>query len=100
MLLDLRRMVFAKFQHLPIAFHENFTSGRVISRLTSDPDALNELIDKPEALAFPRISNWAGREPLNFPPLAVRRQVAIAVTWGWYSIKRLIRGRASAGLGR
>ena len=45
MLLNLRRMVFAKFQALPLAFHENYTSGRVISRLTSDPDALNDLID-------------------------------------------------------
>ena len=45
MLLDLRRLVFAKFQALPLAFHENYTSGRVISRLTSDPDALNDLID-------------------------------------------------------
>jgi len=45
MLLDLRRLVFAKFQSLPLAFHENYTSGRVISRLTSDPDALNDLID-------------------------------------------------------
>ena len=45
MLLDLRRLVFAKFQSLPLAFHENYTSGRVISRLTSDPDSLNDLID-------------------------------------------------------
>ena len=45
MLLNLRRMVFTKFQALPLAFHENYTSGRVISRLTSDPDALNDLID-------------------------------------------------------
>ncbi|MEZ0113760.1 ATP-binding cassette subfamily B protein [Catenulispora sp. EB89] len=45
MLLNLRRMVFSKFQALPLAFHENYTSGRVISRLTSDPDALNDLID-------------------------------------------------------
>jgi ABC-type multidrug transport system fused ATPase/permease subunit len=45
MLLDLRRLVFSKFQALPLAFHENYTSGRVISRLTSDPDALNDLID-------------------------------------------------------
>jgi ABC-type multidrug transport system fused ATPase/permease subunit len=45
MLLDLRRLVFSKFQSLPLAFHENYTSGRVISRLTSDPDALNDLID-------------------------------------------------------
>src|SRR4029078_5445710 len=46
------------------------------------------------------MSSWAAREPLNFPPLAVRRQVAMAVTWGWYSMKRLILGRASAGRGR
>jgi ABC-type multidrug transport system fused ATPase/permease subunit len=45
MLLNLRRRVFNKFQALPLAFHENYTSGRVISRLTSDPDALNDLID-------------------------------------------------------
>src|ERR1041384_2761518 len=45
MLLNLRRLVFTKFQALPLAFHENYTSGRVISRLTSDPDALNDLID-------------------------------------------------------
>ena len=45
MLLNLRRRVFIKFQALPLAFHENYTSGRVISRLTSDPDALNDLID-------------------------------------------------------
>ena len=45
MLLNLRRRVFTQFQALPLAFHENYTSGRVISRLTSDPDALNDLID-------------------------------------------------------
>ena len=45
MLLELRRRVFQQFQALPIAFHERYTSGRVISRLTNDLDALNDLIN-------------------------------------------------------
>ena len=44
-LLELRRRVFNQFQRLPIAFHEKYTSGRVISRLTSDLDALNDLVE-------------------------------------------------------
>ena len=46
MLLTLRRKVFSHVQRLPLAFHEHYTSGRVISRLTSDVDALNELLDE------------------------------------------------------
>ncbi len=44
-LLDLRERVFAHFQQLSIAFHERYTSGRVISRLTSDLEAINELLE-------------------------------------------------------
>ena len=44
-LLDLRRRVFDHVQRLSLAFHERYTSGRVVSRLTSDVDALNELLD-------------------------------------------------------
>ena len=46
MLLDLRRRVFDHVQRLSPAFHERYTSGRVISRLTSDVDALDELLDE------------------------------------------------------
>jgi ATP-binding cassette subfamily B protein len=45
LLLDLRRRVFAHFQVLSLSFHERYTSGKVISRLTSDLDAINELLD-------------------------------------------------------
>ena len=45
-LLALRRKIFSHVQRLPLAFHERYTSGRVISRLTSDVDALNELLDE------------------------------------------------------
>jgi ABC-type multidrug transport system fused ATPase/permease subunit len=44
-LYDLRTRVYDHFQRLSPAFHERYTSGRVISRLTSDVDALGELLD-------------------------------------------------------
>jgi ATP-binding cassette, subfamily B, bacterial len=44
-LLDLRRRIFDHVQRLSPAFHERYTSGRVIARLTSDVDALDELLD-------------------------------------------------------
>ncbi|MGH3931749.1 MAG: ABC transporter ATP-binding protein, partial [Pseudonocardiaceae bacterium] len=44
-LLDLRERVFAQVQRLSLAFHERYSSGRVISRLTSDLDSLQELLD-------------------------------------------------------
>lgn len=43
-LLELRTRVFAHFQRLSLSFHERYTSGRVISRLTSDLDAISELL--------------------------------------------------------
>src|ERR1700712_4962098 len=39
-LLVLRQRVFAHFQKLSLSFHEKYTSGRVISRQTSDVDAI------------------------------------------------------------
>ncbi|HEU0087232.1 MAG TPA: ABC transporter ATP-binding protein [Pseudonocardiaceae bacterium] len=45
-LLDLRERVFAQIQRLSLAFHERYTSGRVISRLTSDLDSLQDLLDE------------------------------------------------------
>jgi len=44
-LLDLRRRVFRHTQRLSLEFHESYTSGRIISRQTSDLDALRELLD-------------------------------------------------------
>ncbi|MFD2795262.1 ABC transporter ATP-binding protein [Promicromonospora vindobonensis] len=44
-LLDLRRRVFRQTQRLSLEFHESYTSGRIISRQTSDLEALRELLD-------------------------------------------------------
>jgi ABC-type multidrug transport system fused ATPase/permease subunit len=43
-LLDLRKLLFAHIQELSLSFYERYTSGRIISRLTSDIEALNELL--------------------------------------------------------
>jgi ATP-binding cassette subfamily B protein len=44
-LLDLRQRIFTHTQKLSLEFHEKYTSGRVISRQTSDLDAIKELLD-------------------------------------------------------
>ncbi|WP_402465510.1 ABC transporter ATP-binding protein [Isoptericola aurantiacus] len=44
-LFELRRRVFRHTQRLSLEFHESYTSGRVISRQTSDLEALRELFD-------------------------------------------------------
>ena len=43
-LLELRRRTFRHFQKLDVAFHDRYTSGRVVSRLTNDIDAIQELL--------------------------------------------------------
>ncbi|WP_445163651.1 ABC transporter ATP-binding protein [Mycobacterium sp. Dal123C01] len=43
-LLDLRRRVFRHFQRLDIAFHERYTTGRVVTRLTNDVEAVDDML--------------------------------------------------------
>lgn len=43
-LLEIRRRLFKHFQALDVKFHDRYTSGRVISRLTNDIDAIMELL--------------------------------------------------------
>jgi ATP-binding cassette subfamily B protein len=45
MLFQVRRRVFRHFQVLSPAFHDSYTSGRVISRQTSDVDAIYEMLE-------------------------------------------------------
>lgn len=55
-LLDLRRRVYRHFQRLSLGFHERYTSGKVISRLTSDVDSISELTDGLEDLLLAGLS--------------------------------------------
>src|SRR5690606_24032232 len=45
LLLDLRQRVYRHFQKLSISFHEKYTSGRMVARLTSDMDTIAELVE-------------------------------------------------------
>lgn len=44
-LLTIRRRLFGHFQKLDVAFHDRYTSGRVVSRLTSDVEAIAEMVN-------------------------------------------------------
>lgn len=44
-MLDLRGRIFRHTQRLSLEFHESYTSGRIISRQTSDLDTIRELLD-------------------------------------------------------
>ena len=44
-LLELRRRLFAHFGRLDVAFHDRYTSGRVVSRSTNDIEAIQEMLE-------------------------------------------------------
>ena len=44
-MLELRKRIFRHTQRLSLEFHESYTSGRIISRQTSDLDTIRELLD-------------------------------------------------------
>jgi len=44
-LLELRRRVYRHFQRLDIAFHDRYTSGRVVSRSTNDVEAIQDMLE-------------------------------------------------------
>ncbi len=44
-MLDLRTRIFLHTQRLSLEFHESYTSGRIISRQTSDLESISELLD-------------------------------------------------------
>ncbi|MGV0738427.1 ABC transporter ATP-binding protein [Mycobacterium syngnathidarum] len=44
-LLELRRRVFRHFGRLDVAFHDRYTSGRVVSRSTNDVEAIQDMLE-------------------------------------------------------
>ncbi len=43
-LLTLRRRLYRQFQRLDVGFHDTYTSGRAVSRMTSDVEAVQQLV--------------------------------------------------------
>jgi ABC-type multidrug transport system fused ATPase/permease subunit len=74
LLLDLRQRVYRHFQRLSIGFHERYTSGRMVARLTSDMDSISELVDggiDDLVLAALSVLSIAGILLVLDPPLAL-----------------------------
>ncbi len=69
--LELRQRLFAHFQRLPVAFHEHYTSGRVISRQVSDVNAISDLfedgLDSLVSAVFSLLLVGAGMLLLDWP---------------------------------
>ena len=99
-LFDLRRRAFDHIQGLSVAFHEKFTSGRVISRLTSDVDTLTELLDSGLDGLLTAVLNIAAISVLLFfldVPLALIVICSLVPQWflfSWFS------GRATGAFRR
>jgi ATP-binding cassette, subfamily B, bacterial len=107
--LGLRQRLFAHFQQLSVSFHEDYTSGRVISRQTNDIDAISALFeDGLDSLVSAVLSlvlvgagmlllDWplglvvlAGFGPLVWLTAWFRRESAIAYRRGRESIAQVI----------
>lgn len=88
--LDLRRRLFAQFQRLPVSFHERYTSGRVISRQTSDVDSIEDLFDEGldslVSATFSLLLVGAGMLLLDWPLALVVMAGFAPLTWltAWF----------------
>lgn len=101
MLLDLRVWVFRHTQRLSLDFHETYTSGRIISRQTSDLEALRELLDSGISslasgllfMAFTAITVFA----LDWPSGLIMLAAAVPMLFlaRWYQVRSQRAYRAS-----
>lgn len=74
-LLNLRRQVFRHLQRLDIAFHDRYTTGRVVSRLTNDVQFIEDML----AMAFDNLIT-AGLMPLGTAVLLVALDWRLGLT--------------------
>ena len=88
--LDLRQRLFAHFLRLPVAFHEKYTSGRVISRQVSDIDSISDMFDEGldslVAAAFSLLLVGTGMLLLDWPLALVVMAGFVPLIWlsAWF----------------
>jgi ATP-binding cassette subfamily B protein len=98
-LFELRRRAFDHVQSLSVSFHERFTSGRVISRLTSDIDTLNELLEAGLDGLLTALFNVAAISVILFfldVPLAlvaIASLVPVYLSYRWYTARAALAFR-------
>ncbi|MRG61096.1 ATP-binding cassette domain-containing protein [Agromyces sp. CFH 90414] len=92
-LIDLRTRVFLHTQKLSLEFHESYTSGRIISRQTSDLDAIRELLDEGLTLLVRGVTYMvfmAGALIIFDPPSALVLLVALVplgILTRWFQVR-------------
>jgi ATP-binding cassette subfamily B protein len=103
-LLDLRGRIFRHAQALSVDFHERYTSGRLISRSTTDVESLRELLDEglqelvTVILSFVYISAMLLWLDLGVGAVAVASLVPLYALVRWYQRRagRVYRARSTA----
>ncbi|MDQ0751406.1 ATP-binding cassette subfamily B protein [Streptomyces africanus] len=103
-LLDLRGRIFRHAQALSVDFHERYTSGRLISRSTTDVESLRELLDEglqelvTVVLSFVYISAMLLWLDLGLGGVAVASLVPLYALVRWYQRRagRVYRARSTA----
>ncbi|MEW2611100.1 ABC transporter ATP-binding protein [Streptomyces sp. NPDC047880] len=103
-LLDLRGRIFRHAQALSVDFHERYTSGRLISRSTTDVESLRELLDEglqelvTVILSFVYISAMLLWLDLGLGGVAVASLVPLHALVRWYRRRagRVYRVRSTA----
>ncbi|MEV4790446.1 ABC transporter ATP-binding protein [Streptomyces tuirus] len=103
-LLDLRGRIFRHAQALSVDFHERYTSGRLISRSTTDVESLRELLDEglqelvTVVLSFVYISAMLLWLDLGLGGVAVASLVPLHALVRWYQRRagRVYRARSTA----
>ncbi|MGW7508732.1 ABC transporter ATP-binding protein [Streptomyces massasporeus] len=103
-LLDLRGRIFRHAQALSVDFHERYTSGRLISRSTTDVESLRELLDEglqelvTVILSFVYISAMLLWLDLGLGGVAVASLVPLYTLVRWYQRRagRVYRARSTA----
>ncbi|MFI9814123.1 ABC transporter ATP-binding protein [Saccharothrix variisporea] len=88
LLLDLRERVFRHAQRLSVSFHERYTSGKVISRLTSDVDSLQDLLEQGLDGFFTSMLSVVG---ISIVMLTLDPPLAAVVLFGFLPLLVLVR---------
>ncbi len=103
-LLDLRQRIFTHAQRLSLSFHEKYTSGKVISRLSSDVDSLHDLLEDGLDGLLTAVLSVVGiavmlvvlDAPLALLVLAGLIPVLLVTRWFYLRSRRAYRGTRSS----
>ncbi|GLZ34344.1 ABC transporter [Lentzea sp. NBRC 105346] len=102
-LLELRQRIFRHAQRLSVGFHEKYTSGKVIARLTSDVDSLQDLVEEGLDSLFNAGLSLIGITivllwlDLPLATVVVAGFVPVYFMWRWFRRRSILAYRGTRG---